>query len=115
MSEEGYDVCTREGFKKLLEENPDLLLLITKKDCSLCPSLREATYKAAEEKELAVVEMEFKPDAAGECQVLDEDLKMGSDVGVVVYFKDKKEVGRRKATGFSEYDEKNLEDLLKKG
>jgi len=113
-SEEGFDVCARNGFQKLLEENPDLILLVTKKGCGLCPTLREAAYKLSEEKGVALAEMEFKPDASGACEVLDEDLKLGSDVGVAVVFKGKKEVGRVKSTGFKEYDEKHVKELLEK-
>jgi len=114
MAEEEFDVCAREGFQKLLEENPDLILLVTKKGCGLCLSLREAAEKVSEEKRVALAEMEFKPDAAGACEVLDEDLKLGSDVGVAVVFKGKKEVGRVKATGFLEYDLKHIKELLEK-
>ncbi|MDH2901817.1 MAG: hypothetical protein PXY39_12685 [archaeon] len=40
--------------------------------------------------------MEIKKDGDGPCQLLDEALKMGSDVGVAVVFKARKEFRREK-------------------
>jgi hypothetical protein len=113
MSEqEQIDLCDSRSFTRILEANPEMIFLVTKQGCSLCPSLREAADKVGDRKQIPVLEMEIKKDGDGPCQLLDEDLKMGSDVGVAVVFKARKEVGRRKSTGFLSHDVANLEKLL---
>jgi len=114
LSEEQVDACSVEGFKKLLEENPKLLLLVTEKDCTQCPTLREAAYTISEEKEIPLAEMEFKEGKAVECAALPYDLRKAAEAGVIVMYKEGKEVGRAKATGFKEWDEKAIRELLEK-
>jgi hypothetical protein len=108
------DVCTRAGFQAILDQNPNIVILVTSEGCTTCPTLREAAYRLTEERGIPLLEMEFKPSQAGACEALDPELRAASDVGVAVLYKDKREVARVKATGFREFDEKHVKELLEK-
>jgi hypothetical protein len=42
-----FDLCDTATFKAMLQDNPDMILLITKEDCPVCPSLQDAADKVA--------------------------------------------------------------------
>jgi len=106
------DLCDPAAFKMLLSANPDLILLVTKEGCPLCPAIKEAAEKVAEEKEIPVVEMQFDREAGGKCPTLDDELKVGPDVGLALVFKDGKEKGRRRSSGFLNHEIEQLRKLL---
>jgi len=112
--EEEIDVCSIDGFRKLIEENPDLLVVVAEKDSPTAPTLREEAYKMAEEKKLPLAELEFKEGKSEECVSLDPDLRKAAPTGVLVLFREGKEVGRVKATGFKDFDRKHVLELLEK-
>ena len=112
MSQDEFDLCDVGSFKKILAANPDMIFLVTKQGCGLCPTIREAADQVGDSRQLPVLELEIKSNGDGPCELLDKELKTGTAVGMAVVFKGGKEVGRRKTTGFVEHDKKGLEKLL---
>ncbi len=106
------DFCNPEDFKSVLEENPDMILLVTKENCPLCPAIRDAATQVADKKQIALLEMEFDKNAGQRCPTLDDFLKVGNNVAMAVVFRNGKEKGRRRSSGFLNHEIEELEKLL---
>src|SRR5579875_204412 len=95
------DFCNPEDFKSVLEENPDMILLVTKENCPLCPAIRDAATQVADKKQIALLEMEFDKNAGQRCPTLDDFLKVGNNVAMAVVFRNGKKKEGEGARAFS--------------